>query len=103
MDHFAPLCESSTHDFPVIASCQQMATWTEERCDNPECREKPLGVPGRLETSHATFSFSRRLMRILGAIVRSLVLYVPHIGQYLQLGSGITAEFVGDDSAWHIL
>src|SRR6266481_5630648 len=80
-----------------------MATRTKERCDNPEGREKPLCVPSRLEASHATFSFPRRLMGILGPIVRSLVLYVPHTGQYLRLGGGITAEFVGDDGPRHIL
>ena len=69
MDHYAPLCEAPAHDFPVVPSCQQMPTRTKERRDNPEGREEPLRVPGRLETSHATFSFSRRLMGILGAIV----------------------------------
>src|ERR1700674_4173160 len=80
-----------------------MAAWTKERCEHPIGREKPLGVSGRLETPHATFSFSRWLVRILRAIVRSSILYVLDIGQYLCLGGGITAQLVGDDGPRDVL
>src|SRR5882762_9577644 len=72
MDHFAPLCEASAHDFPVGRGGHQLATGMKERCDHSEGREKPLGVSGRLEAPHATFSFSRWLMGIFCAIVRSV-------------------------------
>jgi hypothetical protein len=103
MDHFAPLCEAPAHDFTVVPGCQQMATWTKERRDNSEGCEEPLGVPGRLEASHSTFSLPRWLMGILGAIVRSLALYVRNIGQYLRLCGGVAAKFVGDDGSRDIL
>ena len=80
-----------------------MAAWTKERCYTPEGREKPLAMSGRLEAPHATFSFSRWLVGILRAIVRSRVVYVQHIGQYFRLGGDITAEFVGDDDPRYIL
>jgi hypothetical protein len=72
MDHFAPLREASTHDFPVVPDCQQMATWTKERCDDSEGCEETLSVPGRLEASHSTFSLRRWLVGIFRAIVRPL-------------------------------
>jgi hypothetical protein len=80
-----------------------MATRTKERCDHPEGREKPLGVSGRLEAPHAIFSFSRSLVVIFCAIVRSLVLYVLDIGQCLRLGGGIAAQLVGDDAPRNVL
>src|SRR6266403_1807591 len=89
MDHFAPLCEASAHDFPVVGGGHQMATRTKERCDHSEGREKPLGVSGQLEAPHATFSFSRWLTGIFCAIVRSPVVDVRDIGQYLRLGGRI--------------
>jgi hypothetical protein len=58
MDYFAPLGEVAAHDFPVVLGCELIATWTKERDDDPEGGEKPLGVPSRLETSHAPFSLS---------------------------------------------
>ena len=103
MDRFAPLRESSTHDLSIVPSRQQMAPRTKKRSDCPESREKALGVPDRLETSHATFSFPRRLMRRLCAIVGSLVAYVLDCGQYLRLGGGIAAKFVGNYGSRHIL
>jgi hypothetical protein len=103
IDHFAPLSETSVHDLPVVAGCQQTAAWTKERFDHPIGREKPPGVSGRLETSPATFSFSRWLVGILRAIVCSLIVYVLDIGQYLRLGGGITAQLVGDDGPRNVL
>jgi hypothetical protein len=103
MDHFAPKCEAPAHDFPVVPGCQQMPTWTKERCDNAEGREEPLRVPGRLEASHSTFSLPRWLVGTLCAIVCSLVAYVQHIGHYFRLCGGITTKFVGDDGSRNVL
>src|SRR6516225_6206413 len=74
MNHFRPFCEAPAHDFPVIPSCEQMATWTKERRDNAERCEKPLRVRGRLEAPHSPFAFPRRLVRTLRSIVRPFVL-----------------------------
>jgi hypothetical protein len=80
-----------------------MTTWTKERGDNSEGCEEALGVPGGLETAHSTLSLPHRLMGILSAIVRALVVYVNHIGQYFDLGSSVTAKFVGDDDPRYVL
>jgi len=42
-------------------------------------------------------------MGILGTIVRSLVMYVLHIGHYFRLGGNITAKLVSDDGPRYVL
>jgi hypothetical protein len=64
-------------------------------------REKSLGLPWGFEASHASFSRSGRLMRVLGLIVQSFVRSMLHVLHHLFLGSLVTFKFVSDNHSWH--
>jgi len=58
--------------------------------------EEALSVPGRLEALHLPLSPSRRLVRVLGPVVQSLVLPVLDAGHDLPLRNLVARQLVGD-------
>lgn len=58
--------------------------------------EEALGLPGRLEALHLPFPTLRRLMRVLRAVVRPLVLQVRDATHDSQLRRGVAAAFIGN-------
>jgi len=67
------------------------------RADDPVHLDEVLGVPGGLEPAHASLPLTRWLMRILGTVIQIPVLPVSHTGHQDPFGSGVAAQFVGDD------
>lgn len=55
-----------------------------------------------LKTLHAPLPLTRRLMRVLGAIIEIPMLAMFHPGENFALGRPIALEFVSDDHAWDI-
>jgi hypothetical protein len=62
--------------------------------------EKTLCVPGRFESAHLPFPLARRLMRGLDAIVGVPLHTVSHVAEDASHGSGVPAQFVGNDLQW---
>ena len=67
--------------------------------------KEPLSLAGRFELLHLPLSSARRLVRILGSIVQSLVLAMLDAGHDLSLRRAIAGKLVGDHDAWrsHLL
>ena len=63
-------------------------------------RQKPLDLASRLEALHLPFSSSRRLMGILGSIVKPLVLTMFDAGHGFALGGGVALQLVGHQHPW---
>ena len=56
-------------------------------------------MPGGLEAPHAPLSFSRRLVRVLCAVVQALVWAMPDTRHYFGLSRRIATELICDDRA----
>ena len=60
-------------------------------------------MPRRLEPAHHALAYSGRLVRILRAVVQSLVLTVFDTGHDLGLGRAVAPQLVGNDHPRHVL
>ena len=80
-----------------------MATRTEMLADRSECGQEALGMAGRLEASHRSFSLARWLMRILRTVIQPFVLPVLNTHQDLPLRCAIAGKLVRDEHTGHIL
>jgi len=58
---------------------------------------KPLGLPDRLESSHPTFSYPHRLMRLLNSIVGIPTCLMDGLRHYLAMSYGIVAQLIRHD------
>ena len=67
--------------------------------------EEALGLTGRFELLHLPLSSARRLVRILGSVVQSLVLPMLNAGHDVPFRRAVAGELVGDHDAWrpHLL
>ncbi len=87
----------------VLVRLETMALGTEVLPNWPESSKETSIVASRLKPAHRTFALACGLMRILGPSVSSPVLAMFYVRQYLAFGRPITAEFIGDQHARHIL
>jgi hypothetical protein len=60
--------------------------------------KKPLGLMGKLESTHLPFSLARRLMRRLHSIVGVALGRVSHIAEAGSHRGRIASQSVGDDA-----
>ena len=67
--------------------------------------EEPLRLTGRFELLHLPLSAAGRLVRILRAVVQSLVLAMLDAGHDLSFGRAVAGQLVSDHDAWrsHLL
>jgi hypothetical protein len=56
--------------------------------------DEALRVPAGLESPHASLSFTRRLVRVLGAVVQISVLSVSNAGHHQSFRGGVAAQLV---------
>ena len=58
-----------------------------------------MRLSSRFELLHLPLSSARRLMRVFGSVVQSLVLPMLNTGHHLPFGRPIAGPFVGDHDA----
>src|SRR3954454_7361250 len=80
----------------VLAGGDMVAVEMEEVVDLVVGGEETLCLPGRFEALHLPFSSARRLVRILGPVVETLVSAVLDTRHQLLLRRTATAELVDD-------
>ncbi len=59
------------------------------------CAQESLRLHRRLKTAHASLSYTRRLMRKLGTIVRILRCIVNRIGDQFSMRDTIASQLIG--------
>ena len=79
-----------------------MPPWTKMLGDRTIGGEKPLRVARGLEPLHAPLPLTRRLMRVLSAIIEIPVLAMFYSRQDLALGGSVALEFIRDDHSGHV-
>ena len=82
-----PAVESVLHFVTVGRRGESVTTWAEVLQDGTVGREEPLGITWGLEPLHTPLPLSRRLMRVLGAIVEIPMLAMFHPWKDLVEGS----------------
>jgi hypothetical protein len=87
----------------VIAGRHAMPPGPEVAVDKGVRKQKSLSLPPRFESLHLSFPASRRLMRVLRAIIEVPALAVLDVRQHLALGGAVALPLVGDDYARHKL
>ena len=89
----------------VLGSSDIIAAQMEEIVDLIVGGEEPLRLAGRFELLHLSLSSARRLVRVLGSVIESLVLAMLDARHDLPLCCAVAGELVGDhDARWpHLL
>ena len=77
-----------------------MASGAEVRSDDSVHLDKPLGVPSGFEPSHSSLPLSRRLMRVLRAVVQVPMLAMGNAGHHHSFRCPVTAQLVSHNDAW---
>ena len=75
-----------------------MASESEQIVDHAMEGKKPLGLMGRLESTHVSFPLARGLMRSLHSIIGVTLGRVGHIAEAGSHRGRIAFQFVGDDA-----
>jgi hypothetical protein len=61
-----------------------------------------LGLPGKLESLHASLSLPRRLVGFFRPVVRRAMLPMRDTGQALAWGGTVASQLIGDDDSWNV-
>ena len=77
-----------------------MASESEQIVDHAMEGKKPLGLIGRLESTHLSFPLARPLMRSLHSIIGVTLGRVSHVAEADSERGRVASQFVGDDSQW---
>ncbi len=85
----------------VVGDGAVVAAKVEEVGDRVVDGEKSLDLASRLEAFHLPFSSPRRLVRVLGSIVETLVLTMFDARHGLALGGGVALQLVDHHHPWH--
>ena len=75
-----------------------MASESEQIVDHAMEGKEPLGLIGRLESTHLPFPLARRLMRSLDSIVGVTLGRVSHIAEAGSDCCRVASQSVGDDA-----
>jgi len=75
-----------------------VASQSEQIVDYAMEGKKPLGLMGRLESTHLPFPLARRLMRRLHAIVGVTLGCVSHIAEASSDDGRVASQSVSDDA-----
>ena len=76
-----------------------MASRAEVRSNDSVHLDKSLGVSRGFEPSHSPLPLTRRLMRVLRAVVQVPVLSMSDAGHHNPFRRSVAAEFVSNDHA----
>jgi hypothetical protein len=82
--------EEAALSFRVIGrGCEAVTARPEVPLNRPESGQEPLSLTGWLKSPHRPFALAGRLVRVLGAIVQSLVLAMLYTRQDLPFGGSL--------------
>ena len=80
-----------------------VAAWTEVVADGAERTEEALGVLGRLEALKHALSLAGGQVRVLGAVVQTLMASMLGARQDPADGRRVAGQLVRDDHSWLVL
>jgi hypothetical protein len=97
-----PVIEPPAHEFPVVRRRQCVPPYPELIAHRTEHRIKSPRVSHALEALHPAFSFTRRAIGILRAIIQPPALPMGNAGHRLSPRCRVASQLIGDNRTWTV-
>jgi hypothetical protein len=94
--------EPLPHLLTVGRGGQEVASRSKVLRDGTIGCEETLGLPGRLESLHASLSLPRRLVGVFRPVVQIAMRPMLDAGQALAYGGTVASQLIGDDDSWNV-